>query len=275
MRPVSSATCTSGEPVSVSCSRCSVIVAVLSGMLEWRAFLLCRPGTPTRRGGERATNHGDGAKATPRRPGPARTTIAGDPFRGSRPRRFRPGAGRPRHGSRPERVRLPRAPPPAPRGLRCGSGSARQPRCRPRGIPAQAKDATTSSAAPSPLTRASAVTGGRRSWTRRGCSTATRRPGSRVQGGVQDLVIGRARPRHDAARAPSAADEARGERQQRQSLLPGPVAGREQLVVEVEKHDHRCQSGAVQHGLGPDEDRGVRQAVRSPRDARSRPPRVR
>ena len=68
MRSVRSAICTSGEPVSVSCSRYSAIVAGLSGMYEepresWLAAGV-RRGTGRRPCPER--RRGDGRRPMPR-----------------------------------------------------------------------------------------------------------------------------------------------------------------------------------------------------------------
>src|SRR5690349_334404 len=59
MRPVRSATCTSGEPVSVSWRRCSAIVAVVSGMRKQGSFDVRKPETYHGTGSRAGWAHGD------------------------------------------------------------------------------------------------------------------------------------------------------------------------------------------------------------------------
>ena len=66
MRSVSSATCTSAEPVSESWRRCSVIVAVLSGMRVQNLLAAERYGS-TRRGPSRVPDTGRDATGRRRR----------------------------------------------------------------------------------------------------------------------------------------------------------------------------------------------------------------
>ena len=98
-----------------------------------------------------------------------------------------------------------------------------------------------------------------------------------MHGRGQDLVVRQTRPGPRCAPAPAAADEPRGERQQGERLLAGPVAGRQQLVVEVQEDDERGRADPVQHRLGPDRAPAPPEARRSgpalarPTSATSRP----
>ena len=103
-----------------------------------------------------------------------------------------------------------------------------------------------------------AVTGGNRRSARRSAS-ACRDPG-RIgqQRGLDDLVAGQAGLHQHPTVAPAAADQATGPHQQGQRLLGGPVARRQQLLVEVEERDHVGRVELVQHRLGADVERGRR-----------------
>ena len=79
-----------------------------------------------------------------------------------------------------------------------------------------------------------------------------------VEDGVEHLVVGQPGLHQQPPAAGAAAEQAGGAGQQGQRLLGGPVAGREQLVVEVEEGHHVGPRHPVQHGLGADVDRGGR-----------------
>ena len=122
--------------------------------------------------------------------------------------------------------------------------------------------AAASTAASSPESSASAPNGGKPS------APAPVRLGVGDERGLpfhertHDLVVGLA-GLHDEARlvARPAREELRAARRQPVRLRRGPVARREQLLVEVEERDERraaaAQLGPVQHRLGADHDVGV------------------
>ena len=81
----------------------------------------------------------------------------------------------------------------------------------------------------------------------------------RVHGRLDDLMIRRARleeqvPGGPARGRPRRRDHAGGSGDERQRLLDGPIAGREQLLVEVEEGDGVGPVDPLQHRLGADHD---------------------
>ena len=104
-----------------------------------------------------------------------------------------------------------------------------------------------------PPSRRPAGTGGR---ARRCASAAETRLRIRVERGLDDLVVGQP-GLHEHPRAGAApADETGSPGEQRERLLRGSVAGRQQLLVEVEERDCVGLDDAVERGLGADVDTG-------------------
>ena len=102
-----------------------------------------------------------------------------------------------------------------------------------------------------------AATGGNRSSARRSASAADDPGRVGQQRGLDDLVLGQAGLHQHPPVAPPPADQPAGPHQQGQRLLGGPVARRQQLLVEVEERDHVGRVDLVQHRLGADVDPGV------------------
>ena len=188
---------------------------------------------------------------------------------GGRPRCGGAAGGGRWRGSRPARRR--RAPGPA--------------RCR-RRRRAPRRRATSGAAAPPtrPRRRPTPGRGPRPAGSAARAPAATlvvgSRPGSPSMRGPDDRVLGHGGSAGGAGRR-SASPTARARPgEQRHGLLGGPVAGGEQLLVEVEEGDGGDRRGRqpVQHGLGADGDAGVGGIAvgrRSPRRrARRRGPRA-
>ena len=74
-------------------------------------------------------------------------------------------------------------------------------------------------------------------------------------------MLGQAGLHEQAAAAAPAADQPSGPGQQGQRLLGGAVAGRQQLLVEVEERHHVGRRHLVQDGLGADVDPGLGQRL--------------
>ena len=113
------------------------------------------------------------------------------------------------------------------------------------------------SAAAGPETRAIAAAGGSRRASRSGASTAATRPGSAWSAASSTGWSG-CRVCTSRRPCPSpAAHHPAGPREQRQRLLGRPVAGRGQLLVEVEEGDRVGRGDPVQDGLGADHHPGA------------------
>ena len=150
----------------------------------------------------------------------------------------------------------------ARRRRRRGRGSGRRP-ARPPSTVASSRSAAASSSAPAPESTARARAGGRPSSRRRASAGPASRPGRRggrrraPRGGAGGSARAAARRRRGGPTQPGGAG------QQGQGLLGGPVARREQLLVEVEEGHDVGARHPVQHRLGADVDRGASAQPRS------------
>ena len=75
-----------------------------------------------------------------------------------------------------------------------------------------------------------------------------------VHRGADDLVVGQPGLQEETPAPGATTDQARRAREQRHGLFGRPVARRQQLLVEVEEHDHVGAAHAVQHRFGAHED---------------------
>ena len=124
--------------------------------------------------------------------------------------------------------------------------------------PSGAPSGSTNAGAAAPDTSAIAVTGGKRSSSRRARSRVGHRTDVGAHGRLHDLVVGQPRlQQQPAGRARPGGGRRRhhprGARHERERLLGGAVARGEQLLVEVEEGDDVGPVDALQHGLGADD----------------------